>query len=137
MAPCWLSYHNLLVGGLKGAQRAGLEVSYWGDSLTEDLLREAVAEIPRGSTLDVVPVLHRFHLPEMMQQIPSIREHGLRLRAFDWDNRADIRYLLVFRRLANLSHDDLELHRRSKVIAEVRRQGVLLAAVYQLPQKTR
>ena len=40
MEPFVLSYYNLLVGGLNGATRLGLEPTYWGDSVDGRLLDE-------------------------------------------------------------------------------------------------
>ncbi len=38
--PFGLSYYNLLVGGLPGAERLGLELTYWGDAVDPVLLGE-------------------------------------------------------------------------------------------------
>ena len=38
MDPCLLSYYSPLVGGLKGAERLGMETTYWGDALTPEFL---------------------------------------------------------------------------------------------------
>ena len=35
--PYQLSYYNLLVGGLHGADKLGLEVTYWGDTGNREL----------------------------------------------------------------------------------------------------
>ena len=37
-APQWLSYYNLLIGGLPGAAAAGMEPTYWWDALDADTL---------------------------------------------------------------------------------------------------
>jgi hypothetical protein len=37
-APEWLSYYNLLIGGLRGAARAGMEPTYYWDSLDSEAL---------------------------------------------------------------------------------------------------
>lgn len=38
-APQWLSYYNLLIGGLPGAVRAGMEPTYYWDSFDEEVVR--------------------------------------------------------------------------------------------------
>ena len=38
MHPFGLSYYNLAVGGLPGAERLGLELTYWGDAIDRQLL---------------------------------------------------------------------------------------------------
>jgi len=36
--PCWLSYYNGLIGGPRGALKAGFEPTYWGDAYLRPLL---------------------------------------------------------------------------------------------------
>jgi hypothetical protein len=36
-APQWLSYYNLLIGGLRGATAAGMEPTYYWDALGQDV----------------------------------------------------------------------------------------------------
>ncbi|MFH1739054.1 MAG: glycosyltransferase family 39 protein [bacterium] len=49
--PCQLAYYNALCGGLRGAQRLGLESTYWCDSLTKPFLNEINQAVPPGSKL--------------------------------------------------------------------------------------
>ena len=49
--PCFLSYYNVAVGGLRGAERCGLELDYWGEAVTRDLLEQIVQTVPEGVTL--------------------------------------------------------------------------------------
>jgi hypothetical protein len=78
MHPCQLSYYNLLVGGLYGADRLGFERSYWGDSVTRSLL---AAEVSRreGGSVEVMPVLHQFQLDELLQQSPILKNKRIQL----------------------------------------------------------
>jgi hypothetical protein len=106
MHPCQLSYYNLLVGGLYGADRLGFERTYWGDSLTRSLL----ASIPESSETQIVmvmPVLHPFQLDDLSQQSPILRKKKIQLRAFnknDTDQSPD--NWLLFSRKADLPTDD-------------------------------
>ncbi len=81
MHPCQLSYYNLLVGGLYGAERLGFERTYWGDCVTRSLLA-SMPEPPETEIVYVMPVLHQFQLDDLMQQSPILRNKGLRLRPF-------------------------------------------------------
>jgi 4-amino-4-deoxy-L-arabinose transferase-like glycosyltransferase len=56
--PFQLSYYNLLVGGLRGADRLGFEVTYWGDSVTPDLIDRWAVLAPKGSCAVLVPTLY-------------------------------------------------------------------------------
>lgn len=134
MHPCQLSYYNLLVGGLRGADRLGFERTYWGDSITRPLLEQLVAEAPRGATVDVAPVLTSaaLQLEDLRQQSPQLRVHEVRLRAYDDPHRRHVRYVLVFRRRADPWHSLEPAPQRSRLLAETRRQGVQLAALYEL-----
>ncbi|MHC5544472.1 4-amino-4-deoxy-L-arabinose transferase, partial [Singulisphaera rosea] len=42
--PFGLSYYNALVGGLRGAERLGLELTYWNDAVDPTLLARLAAE---------------------------------------------------------------------------------------------
>ena len=47
--PFGLSYYNLLVGGLPGAERLGLEVTYWSDAIDNVLLDRLAREARPGA----------------------------------------------------------------------------------------
>ena len=53
--PFQLSYYNLLVGGLRGADRLGFEVSYWGDAVTQKLLDDWSKLAPQKACAVLVP----------------------------------------------------------------------------------
>ena len=44
--PFGLSYYNGLVGGLPGAERLGLELTYWNDPVDQVLLDQLAREAP-------------------------------------------------------------------------------------------
>ena len=67
--PCFLSYYNMGLGGLRGADRLGMEIDYWGEAVTRDFLEQVVTSVPEGAHIDVAPVL----LP---QQHPNRRDAG-------------------------------------------------------------
>jgi hypothetical protein len=147
LSPCYLSYYNLLVGGLRGAERLGLEPTYWGDSVTRDFLEEVVQTVPVGATLEVAPVLHQLQLDEMLNQSPILRRHGVTLRPVGLPPTADNpsageredrlrdekqpRYILVFRRKADLPQWLRDQPPGAKRLVELSRQGVWLAAFYE------
>jgi hypothetical protein len=132
--PCQLSYYNLFVGGLAGANRLGFEATYWRDSFTRDLLREAAAAVPEGATLYVAPVLHPANLGDLEQLSPILARRGLVLDSYDDQDPAkrSMRYVLVFRRQADPWGSLEPAPAGAKLLAEVRRQGVQLAAAYDL-----
>src|SRR5262249_45396494 len=53
--PFGLSYFNLLVGGLPGAERLGLEVTYWSDAIDDVLLNRLAGTAAPDATAAMVP----------------------------------------------------------------------------------
>ncbi|MFV0443698.1 MAG: hypothetical protein ACK5Q5_09020, partial [Planctomycetaceae bacterium] len=132
--PCHLSYYNLAVGGLSGANRLGFEPTYWRDSFTRDFLEEVAAFVPDGATLYIAPVLHPANRIDLPLLSPLLREHHLQTDSYDDQapTKQDIRYVLVFRRHAD-PWDALEpAPTGAKLLCEVRRDGVQLAACYDM-----
>lgn len=58
MHPFGLSYYNLLVGGMPGAERLGLELTYWGDAVDRVLLDELARRADEGSVAALAPTLY-------------------------------------------------------------------------------
>jgi hypothetical protein len=131
LAPCWLSYYSALIGGLRGAERLGLQVTYWGDSVTRDLLREVANHVPAGSTVDFLPVQHPFQLAALESQSPLLRDRRITLRAFDGTSGEPANYLLVFHRRDYWPHDWPAEPVPYKFISGTLRQNVLLAGLYE------
>ncbi|HEX6986747.1 MAG TPA: hypothetical protein VF170_15310, partial [Planctomycetaceae bacterium] len=103
--PTYLSYYNLLVGGLAGAERLGFEPTYWGDSVTAGLLDAAAESVPQGGTLAVAPVLHQFQLGELLAQSPALRRRDVRLVEHRPENAEGADALLVFFRRSSLPEE--------------------------------
>ncbi len=135
--PCYLSYYNLLVGGLPGAQRLGMEVTYWGDSITRSFLQQSVQMLPPGETVVVTPPLHPFHLKEMLIQSPILRRHKIQLRRFDQLDGTPLegrsKYVMAFLRKSDLPEFVMAPPPGTEIVAEVRRQGVQLSVLYKFP----
>ena len=128
--PCHLSYYNLAIGGLRGADKLGMEPTYWSDSFTAGFQREVVDSVPEGATIYVAPVLHQFQLNVLFEQSPILRKHNIQLRPFTEPGSEEAEYIMVFYRKADLQ---LSLRRPGKNImrlAEVKRQDVPIAALY-------
>ena len=58
MNPFGLSYYNGLIGGLPGAERAGLELTYWNDPVDQVLLDRLAREADAGATAALAPTLY-------------------------------------------------------------------------------
>jgi hypothetical protein len=131
--PCWLSYYNLLVGGLPGAEQLGLEMNYWGDGLTRELLQKTARLVPEGATVGFFPNPHRHITGELEQQSPILRQRRIHLEPWNGKAITAPRYVLIFRRRADPTQVRLfqETPANFRLIGSVERQGVLLAALYE------
>lgn len=131
--PFLLSHYNVAVGGLWGANRLGFERSYWGESINRTFLEEIVRNVPEGATIHVAPVLHPLQLSDLEAQSPILRRHGVHLASFDDRIRSEVRYVVVHRRMADpweTLREDRAAANGFRLVAEVRREGVQLAALY-------
>jgi hypothetical protein len=131
LAPCWLSYYNLAVGGVPGAARLGLEVSYWGDGVTRTLLAEVAKRVPAGEEVATLPELYAGQWNEVWRQAPRLRDRERRPVSFDGRpvRQHGSRYVLMFLRPEYLPDEFRHRLDERQVIAAVRRQGVPLAVL--------
>lgn len=133
--PCSLTAYGSLTGGLQGAARSGWARTYWGDSICRELLEQVPRHVPAGATLEILPVMHPFQIAVLGSQTPVLIQGEYRLVPFKTSTADGPRYLLVFFR-----DDYLEPEFRTAVppgrpLSEVRRNGVLLAGLYELPPR--
>jgi hypothetical protein len=127
MAPCWLSYYNLAVGGLPGAAKLGLEVSYWGDGLTRSLLKEVSNTVPEGESIAVAPVLYEGHWQQLLRQCPELRRQNVKLVPYGAAEAGAARYVLIFMRPEYLPEEFRKAFDARSVVTSTSRQGVPLA----------
>jgi hypothetical protein len=126
-APCWLSYYNLAVGGLRGAARLGLPTTYWGDSITRSLLREVAETVDARTLIAVAPVLTPAQWAEVTWQCPALQEREIQFDASGQDRP----WRLVFDRKEYLPPDLRgPLDAEAQFAAVVRRNGVVLGGLY-------
>lgn len=130
MAPCWLSYYNLAVVGLRGAERLGLPVTYWGDGITRGLLDEVAARVPVDARIAVVPVLHPAQWHEILRQSPALRRRRVELIPLGAPGSEKCEFLLFFPRREYLPPEMRGQLDSERLLLEVRREGVLLAGLY-------
>jgi len=126
--PFGLSYYNALVGGLPGAQRLGLELTYWGDAVDGVLLDHLVRVVPPGESAALIPTLYPG------QGIATTTRAMARLPVLLGDEETVSRaaWAVVSRRSTYWQPDFRERFRRGRVVYERRRQGVWLSAIVRL-----
>ncbi len=94
--PFGLSYYNLLVGGLAGADRLGLERTYWGDAVDPVLLDELARRVEPGQTAALAPTLHA--MQPTAATTPALVEKGIILTPEQQIGQAD--WIVIYRRKA-------------------------------------
>jgi hypothetical protein len=135
--PCQLSNYSLLVGGLRGAESLGFEPTYWGDSVTEEVLAEA-STYTAGGKLLFAPNLAPLQYPAVANSSPALENNEVEL--VGWDSNqpqaaAGCKYAVFYNRKADLAAIPEEM-RLGKVVYEHRIQGVWLARVVKLPESS-
>lgn len=123
VAPFYLSYYNGLIGGLSGAAARGMEISYWFDSMTPDLLRDVERHVPAEEKIRGLPSSRHF---------VELQQLGLLRGDIRFEDRADSRYILVTKRMAYLSPRWLAAFESFRPLVSVQLDGVTLSALYDL-----
>ena len=127
--PCELSYHNALIGGLPGAERLGLELTYWTDAVTPELLELLAREADQGATAALVPTL-------APGQGAAATTRALALRSIvlmDQEAFEGSEWIVVHRRESYLGNPALKRLIATSPVVLVERQGVWLAGLWRRP----
>ncbi len=130
--PFGLSYYNMLIGGLPGAQRLGLELTYWSDAVDRVLLNRLAAEIRPGATAALVPTLYEGQ--GILTTTASLVRRDVVLH--DGEAASASEWVVVSRRRAYWN-PDLTARLESGIGQRVytrNRQGVWLSAIWHFPR---
>ncbi len=133
-SPCYLSYYNLLIGGMPGAERLGMETNYWGDSLTRSFWNDIARAVPKGSTVHVTPVLHPLQLAFLENQLPQLKEKPITLAPCIPERTGEVAYLVLFERKSDLAPEIMDAITLVDPQFTITRQGVRLAAFFDFSQ---
>jgi 4-amino-4-deoxy-L-arabinose transferase-like glycosyltransferase len=129
--PFELSYYNVLVGGLPGAERLGLELTYWNDPVDQVLLDRLAGDAKPGASAALVPTLY------LGQGILTTNRALARRKIILSDEQEATRaeWLVVSRRAAYWGPMIKErlLRGGGQQVAMRTRQGVWLAALWHFP----
>jgi 4-amino-4-deoxy-L-arabinose transferase-like glycosyltransferase len=132
LKPSPLSYVSPLAGGIRGFERWGMDLNYWGDAVDPELLRQLETEITPGMRVAVVPTL-------AMGQAVFLTPAPLLRKGITFEDQSQWRKvdrIVVYRRPAYWP-EGLETWIRSKRPIAVReRDGVWLAAIWCGPEGT-
>ena len=126
MHPYQLSYYNSIVGGLRGAERLGLETTYWGDALTPVFLQQVAEAVPRDSSIAFYPCgSNARRLYEM-----TIRQRERGIRIVERDEGPD--YLVLIRRQGYFDDKLRILLQGSRRVMDNSHRGTALVSVHEL-----
>jgi 4-amino-4-deoxy-L-arabinose transferase-like glycosyltransferase len=132
--PFGLSYYNGLVGGLPGAQRLGLELTYWNDPVDQVLLDTLAREGHPGALAALVPTLYPGQ--GILTTNRALARRNIILADEQRANEAE--WLVVSRRTSYWPAELAARLRRAEgrdVISRTR-QGVWLARLWHFPSVT-
>jgi hypothetical protein len=120
-APLYLAYYNEVIGGPRGAARAGMEATYWLEAVTPSFLERINETLPEGARLAARPNTSHY---EYLQSYGMLRD-DIRVTT-EWPPD----YFLLVARKAVFEPEDwrIYLHVRPELAVEL--DGVELAGLY-------
>ncbi|MDR1270511.1 MAG: hypothetical protein LBK82_13395 [Planctomycetaceae bacterium] len=144
-APQWLSFYNLVIGGLPGAVRAGMEPTYYWDGLDDEVLHWLCRNTNSGdkiafsvhspAALDLYFSLKKIRIPF---EIPPVTE------TFDDFKSQGFRYYILQRRPSGEFERDKQLmmHEKPVWVKTIRKSGwgawnlntVPIIEIYEIPR---
>ncbi len=129
--PFGLSYYNSLVGGLPGAERLGLELTYWSDPVDQALLDRLAELAPPRARAALVPTLYPGQ--GIFTTTRGLLRKGIVLG--DQEDSGTAEWVVVSRRSAYWpAAFRARLERgQGRMVATRSRQGVWLAAIWHFP----
>jgi 4-amino-4-deoxy-L-arabinose transferase-like glycosyltransferase len=137
--PFELSYYNRLIGGLPGAHRRGMEVTYWYEALNDDMLSVINRTVPPGALVSSFPVAsHYFKFLQEKGKIrsditfimPDIRASVSRSGQHIKFSTQQPDYLVLVCRFGMFDDFYWRMFRKSTPVFTVKHEGVPLAALY-------
>jgi 4-amino-4-deoxy-L-arabinose transferase-like glycosyltransferase len=127
--PFQLSYYNMISGGLKGAERLGLEPTYWGDTVDRVLLDELANRARPGETVSLVPTLH--HIQAIAATTDRLLEAKITL--VDQVHALESDWIVAYRRSAYWPAPFAQYIKRRPAEFLRSRRGVWLAGIWRGP----
>ncbi len=128
--PFGLSYYNALVGGIAGAERLGLELTFWGDAVDKRLLDRLVQVAPPDGSAALVPTLYPGQ--GIMSTTRAMAKRKLILA--DQEALGTTNLLVVSRRTAYWPNGLREKIAGARLLYQRTCRGVWLSAIYALDQ---
>src|SRR4029077_18076379 len=103
---------------------------YWGDGVTRTLLAQTAARVPGRKPLAVLPTLYPLQWNEVRLQSPALKKRDVELVPYDENSPREQQIVLMFIRPEYLPEEFRKPLDEPRILAAVRRQGVLLAGLF-------
>ncbi len=127
--PYYLSYYNVLVGGLRGAEQRGFETTYWGDTCNENILSYLNENAPENAKVAFYPA--GSNVAALCQLTGKLRGDIKASGLEEWET---LDYLVLNCRQGFFDEKLWELYRQGHYEYAASFQNVLLTAVYKKAQ---
>ncbi|HUU27095.1 MAG TPA: tetratricopeptide repeat protein [archaeon] len=121
--PYELCYYNCLAGGLSGARDLGMESTYWWDTINDTACKLINSTLPDSAVVYAQNKLHYMFLQRLGKIKSSLK--------FSKENCG---YILQYYRQGMFNDQDWLLSRKGTPLAELKKDGVRLLAVFQYPR---
>jgi len=122
ISPYYLSYYNELVGGVRGAEQRGMEMTYWYDALTPAFFERLNEILPPDAELTTFPSQDYFL---SMQGLGRLRDD------IQISDTLPSPYYLIYGRRGMFTPVEWKIYRDVQPLLAVELQGVELAGLYQ------
>jgi 4-amino-4-deoxy-L-arabinose transferase-like glycosyltransferase len=122
VAPFYLSYYNELIGGVRGAAKAGMETTYWLDAVTPAFLDRVGEVLPPGARLSAWPNAEHY---EWLQLNGMLREDIV------VTERMPAEYFLLVARKASFRPYHWRIYENVRPELAVELDGVELVGLYE------
>jgi len=128
-APYGLSYYNIFIGGVVGAEARGMELSYWSEGFDDRLLGELARRVEPGQTVAVAPTL----APGFGRVLttPALAAREVIPKDQEFVSQAD--WVLIHRRPVYWTQEVRDLVASTPPVAASRVEGVWIAGLWRRP----
>lgn len=135
--PAEVSYYNGLIGGLSGAEKAGMEITYWGEVITPEMYTWLNENVPINGRVKILPVYPAENVPiSALSFYPDTiiycQGKGLFRKDINFFSPPPYDYLVLVSRQGLFTELEWSLYKNIKPVYSLKRNGVQLAGIYRL-----
>ena len=125
--PYYLSYYNIFVGGVNGANKLGFETTYWGDTCTDDVLNYINENAKDGAKIAFYPT--GCNVKALNQYTGRLRKDIVSASLEEWET---LDYLVLNCRQGFFNERLWEIYREGDYQYAATFQNIPLTAIYKI-----